>query len=208
MTRSLLHRLVTGTALALILGLVLVALPDSSSQPTQMAIVATDSARTADVDSDMVYVLAVGSDQRPGEDLLHTRGDAIQMVSINTRTGAAAVIGVPRDSYVSIPGHGHEKINAALYFGGPKLFGQTVGDLVGIQPDYVFLSSFKQFQRLVGGIGGVEINNPFYFDDEYLKEKASRPARSTSPATRRWPTPGSGTACSAATSTVRGTSRS
>ena len=56
--------------------------------------------------------------------MLHSRGDALQLVGINTRTDAATAIGVPRDSWVSIPGHGMNKINAALYYGGPQGIGR------------------------------------------------------------------------------------
>ena len=81
--------------------------------------------------------------------MTHSRGDALQLVGMNTRTGAAAAIGIPRDSWVDIPGHGHDKINASLYFGGPQLLGQTVGNLVGIQPDYVFVTRFPYFIAMV-----------------------------------------------------------
>ena len=40
--------------------------------------------------------------------------------------GKAALISVPRDSYVDIPGHGKNKINAAYAFGGPELMVQTI----------------------------------------------------------------------------------
>jgi LCP family protein required for cell wall assembly len=99
------------------------------------------------------------------------------MVGIDTRTGAAAMLGVPRDSWVAIPGHGSNKINSALYFGGPQLFGKVVGDLVGIQPDYVFVTRFEKFQHLVGGIGGIDIDNPFYFADESLKKHGFQAGR-------------------------------
>ena len=98
-----------------------------------------------DLTPDVVWILAVGSDARPGEDMTHTRGDALQLIGINTVTGAAAAIGVPRDSWVPIPGVGSNRINASLYYGGPQLLGQTVGDLVGIQPDYVFVTRFPFF---------------------------------------------------------------
>jgi len=103
--------------------------------------------------------------------MTHSRGDAIQMVGINTRTGSAAILGVPRDSWVSIPGHGMNKINSALYFGGPRLFGQVVGNLVGIQPDYVFVTRFEKFQSLVNRIGGIDIHNPSFFADDPIKPK-------------------------------------
>jgi LCP family protein required for cell wall assembly len=75
------------------------------------------------------------------------------------------MIGVPRDSYVNIPGHGSEKINAALYFGGPKLMGRAVGNLVGVQPDYVFTAGFDGFRQMVNAIGGVTVRSQFAFSD-------------------------------------------
>jgi len=88
---------------------------------------------------------------------------------MNTKTGAAAAIGVPRDSYVDIPGVGHDKINASLYYGGPQLLGETVGNLIGIQPDYVFITRFEKFREMIGTIGGVEVDNPISFGDDSLK---------------------------------------
>ena len=109
--------------------------------------------------------------------MTHTRGDALQLIGINTKTGAASAIGVPRDSWVDIPGYGFDKINASLYFGGPKLLGQTIGNLVGIQPDYVFVTRFKFFQDMIDGIGGIDVDNPVAFsDDRTSSRRASRPA--------------------------------
>ncbi len=143
--------------------------PNSAVNSTEAALVKVDTADGVDLTPDVVWILAVGSDARPGEDMTHTRGDALQLIGMNTKTGAAAAIGVPRDSWVSIPGYGYNKINASLYYGGPKLLGQTVGNLVGIQPDYVFVTRFKFFQALITDIGGIDVQNPIAFDDTYLK---------------------------------------
>jgi LCP family protein required for cell wall assembly len=155
--------------LAVVLLLAAVMVPDSAVKPTQMTLVKLHRATGVDVDKDVVWILAVGSDARPGEDMTRSRGDALQLIGMNLKTGAAAAIGVPRDSWVSIPGYGSNKINASLYFGGPELLGQTVGNLVGIQPDYVFVSRFKFFQALVTGIGGVDVHNAVAFNDPYLR---------------------------------------
>jgi LCP family protein required for cell wall assembly len=164
------RRLVT---LAAVLAVAAVVVPDSAVKPTQMELVkinrATGVAYAAAHDKDVVWILAVGSDARPGEDMTRVRGDALQLVGMNLRTGAATAIGVPRDSWVPIPGYGSNKINAALYFGGPQALGAAVGDLVGIQPDYVFVSRFKFFQALIGSIGGIDISNPRRFVDPSLK---------------------------------------
>jgi polyisoprenyl-teichoic acid--peptidoglycan teichoic acid transferase len=159
----------------LVLGMVLAAaalvVPASSVSSTEMELVEVHRASGVDLSPDVVWILAVGSDARPGEDMTRSRGDALQLVGMNTRTGAATSIGIPRDSYVPIPGHGNEKINAALYFGGPQLLGRAVGDLVGIRPDYVFVTRFTFFIAMVKEIGGIEVRNPRAFADEYLKPR-------------------------------------
>jgi polyisoprenyl-teichoic acid--peptidoglycan teichoic acid transferase len=143
--------------------------PSSTVKPTDLALVKLNHASSVDVSPDVVWILAVGSDARPGEDMTHVRGDALQLIGMNTKTGAAAAIGIPRDSYVYIDGVGSDKINAALYYGGPELLGETVGNLIGIQPDYVFITRFEKFRAMIGTIGGVEVDNPIAFDDYYLK---------------------------------------
>jgi len=163
------RRLVT---LAVVLAVAAVVVPDSAVKPTQMELVKINRATGVDYpesSKDVVWILAVGSDARPGEDMTRARGDALQLVGMNLRTGAATAIGVPRDSWVPIPGYGSNKINAALYFGGPQALGGAVGNLVGIQPDYVFVSRFKFFQALIGSIGGIDISNPRRFVDPSLK---------------------------------------
>ncbi|HEY1118653.1 MAG TPA: LCP family protein [Acidimicrobiales bacterium] len=163
------RRTVRLATVGLVLALAALVVPDSAVKSTEMALVKVHSTSGVDVTPDVVWILAVGSDARPGEDMTRTRGDALQLVGMNTRTGAATAIGIPRDSWVPIPGHGSDKINAALYFGGPQVLGEAVGNLVGIQPDYVFITRFKFFQALIGDIGGIEVRNPRAFSDPYLK---------------------------------------
>jgi LCP family protein required for cell wall assembly len=158
-------RLVT---LALVLGVVALTVPDSAVKPTEMTLVKVDNAQATAIGPDVISILAVGSDARPGEDMTHSRGDALQLVTINTHTHAASIIGVPRDSWVDIPGHGNDKINSSLYFGGPKLLGQTVGNLIGVQPKYVFVTRFPYFIAMVKSIGGVDVHNPYAFSDDPL----------------------------------------
>lgn len=163
--------------LSVALGLAALVVPGSAVKPTEIALVRVKSASGIDVSPDVIWILAVGSDARPGEDMTRSRGDALQLVGMNTKTGAAASIGIPRDSWVNVPGRGYDKINASLYFGGPQLLGQAVGNLVGIQPDYVFVTRFKFFQALVSGIGGIEVTNPIAFTDPYLRPLGFRAGR-------------------------------
>jgi polyisoprenyl-teichoic acid--peptidoglycan teichoic acid transferase len=163
-----LARLIT---LGLVVALCATLAPSSTVKPGAFALIKLKQAQSVDTTPDVTWILAVGSDARPGEEFTHTRGDALHLIGISSKTGAAADIGIPRDSYVDIPGVGHDKINAALYYGGPQLLGETVGNLIGIQPDYVFVTRFTYFQDAIKSIGGIDVDNPTAFSDSSLKPK-------------------------------------
>ncbi len=175
--RSRLWRAFRLLVLGVVLAVCATLAPSSTVKPTDLALVKLKHATTVDVSPDVVWILAVGSDARPGEDMTRVRGDALQLIGLNTKTGAAAAIGIPRDSYVPIPGVGSERVNAALYYGGPELLGETVGDLIGIQPDYVFVTRFEKFANMVDDIGGIHVDNPIFFSDTYLKPKGFEAGR-------------------------------
>ncbi|MEO9325546.1 LCP family protein [Nocardioides sp. C4-1] len=157
--------------LALMLAVLGVAVPNSGNAATQAVLVEYRKAEGVAVsDDDVVWILGVGSDARPGEEMTRVRGDALQLVGMNTETGAATSIGIPRDSYVTIPGYGSDRINAAMTYGGPQLLGDTVAELVGIAPDYIFVTRFPFFEDMVDDIGGITVDNPREFDDVNLKD--------------------------------------
>lgn len=155
--------------LAALLATTLILVPDAGPAPTRFSLVKMERSDGVDVDPDTVWVLAVGSDARPGQNPLRSRGDALQLVGMNTETGAATTIGIPRDSWVPIPGVGSNRVNAALYFGGPQLLGRTVGNLVGIQPDYVMVAPFWGLRAMIDEIGGITVDSPRAFSDPYLR---------------------------------------
>jgi len=162
-------RVVRRAALGVVLAASLFLVPNADVNPTDTALVRVPSAEGVDLSPDVLWILALGSDARPGQSVTRSRADAIQLVGINTRTGAATSIGVPRDSWVGIPGHGNEKINAAMYFGGPKLMAQSVARLVGIEPDYVMVSSFPGLRHMVDAIGPITVTSPIAFSDSHLR---------------------------------------
>jgi LCP family protein required for cell wall assembly len=164
-------RVVRVVALAAVLAVAGLVVPDSAVRPADVALVKVRTAEGVDAGRDIIWILAVGSDARPGEDMTRTRADALQLVGINTRTGAASAIGFPRDSWVAIPGYGSNRINAALAFGGPDLLARTVAAFVGVRPDYVFVTRFPFFENMVNRIGGITVHNPRRFSDPYLKPK-------------------------------------
>jgi len=162
------RRLRSLLVLGIVLALTAFAVPDSSIRVPTIALVKTDTVRGVDHSADVIWILCLGSDARPGEMPLRSRADAIQMVGVNVRTGTGTVIGIPRDSWVAIPGHGSNRVNAALYYGGPELMGRAVGNLVGVQPDYVFVTTFTGFRAMVQAIGGVTVNSRLAFTDDNM----------------------------------------
>lgn len=154
--------------LAVVLALTALAVPPATVRDAPVSLVKLKGASAVDHEPHMLWILFLGSDARPGQSMTRSRADAIQLTGVNLRTGAATMIGVPRDAYVSIPGHGREKINAAMYFGGPQLMGRAVGDLVGVQPDYVFTTDFWGFRQMINTVGGVTVKSDFSFSDPVM----------------------------------------
>ena len=75
------------------------------------------------------------------------------------------VVSLPRDSWMNIPGHGMNKINAALGLGGPQLMVQTVEQATGLTiNDYVEVN-FLGFVKVIDALGGVNICLPYAVDD-------------------------------------------
>jgi len=116
------------------------------------------------------YVL-VGSDSREGltaaqQRQLHTgttkvaegkRTDSIILVHVPSGDGQPALISLPRDSYVPIPGHGRNKINAAYTLGGPKLLVSTIERATGVRVDGYVEIGFGGFASVVDSLDGVDI---------------------------------------------------
>jgi polyisoprenyl-teichoic acid--peptidoglycan teichoic acid transferase len=111
------------------------------------------------------FVLVIGSDARPGHVLTNTRADSIHIVGVNPRLGRVSVLGIPRDSWVTIPGAGTNRINAALAAGGPELLVRTVEQLTGIRIDAYVLTGFQGFMQLVHAVGGLQVRIPYPIDD-------------------------------------------
>jgi LCP family protein required for cell wall assembly len=115
--------------------------------------------------------LLVGSDSRAGmtadqqkqlktgsvKDAEGKRTDSIIVVHVPSGGGKAAMISLPRDSYVPIPGHGRNKINASYSFGGPKLLIQTVEAVTDVRIDGYVEIGFGGFASVVDSLDGVDI---------------------------------------------------
>jgi LCP family protein required for cell wall assembly len=123
---------------------------------------------TSDTNGKPMTILLLGSDLRLGDDVTAgvsgQRADAIMLVRFNADRTRIDVLSIPRDSWVPIPGHGTEKINAALG-GGPSLVVKTVQALTGIPIDHVMVMDFDGVRDLTDALGGVTVLNEHAITD-------------------------------------------
>ncbi|MCI3923756.1 LCP family protein [Paenibacillus sp. TRM 82003] len=106
--------------------------------------------------TERVNVLLLGGDSRGLAKNEIPRSDTMMVASIDPVTKKAALFSLLRDTYVRIPGHGRERLNTAIVYGGPKLAMQTVSDLTGLKIQYYVYTDFEGFIHLVDEIGGIE----------------------------------------------------
>lgn len=98
--------------------------------------------------------LVLGSDSR-GSD--RGRADVIVLVHVPEDRAAIQMIHFPRDLWVSIPGRGKDKINAAYAYGGEPLLVQTMEQLLGIRIHHVARTDFDGFRNMTDAVGGVRV---------------------------------------------------
>lgn len=107
-----------------------------------------------------LFILALGSDARPGQRVAGQRADSIHLIGVDLKRNRGTILGFPRDSWVPIPGHGTSKINTAMVLGGPQLMVRTVESITGIRIDFWILTSFRGLIRMVNDIGGLRVYVP------------------------------------------------
>jgi polyisoprenyl-teichoic acid--peptidoglycan teichoic acid transferase len=113
-------------------------------------------------------IMLLGSDRRPQDNVegagSGARSDTIILIRLDPNKKATALMSLPRDLKVEIPGFGTEKINAAYEHGGPRLTLKTVKRLTGLRINHVINVDFKGFYAAVNAIGCVyaDIDRRYY----------------------------------------------
>jgi LCP family protein required for cell wall assembly len=92
-----------------------------------------------------------------GHDISGSRSDTIMLLHVPSNGTRPTLVSLPRDSYVPIPGHGYNKLNAAYAFGGPKLLVQTVQNATGLPVDHYMGIGFGGLVSVVNDVGGVQM---------------------------------------------------
>jgi LCP family protein required for cell wall assembly len=113
-------------------------------------------------------LLVLGSDARPDE---LRRGDVGRTDTLLLLVGDRAqprfaMVSLPRDLWVPIPGYGEERINAAFELGGAQAAKQTVSNVLGQRVDRYAVIGLQGVRDIVDAVGGVEITVPQAIHDE------------------------------------------
>jgi LCP family protein required for cell wall assembly len=116
-------------------------------------------------------VLLLGTDRRNISGSTDNT-DTLLLFYLNPETQRAAMLSIPRDLYVDVPGHGQNRINTAYTYGerdgtgGLALARQTVSATLGIPVDHAVLIDFTVFVTVVDAIGGIDVAVPHDIYDQ------------------------------------------
>ena len=101
-------------------------------------------------------ILLVGLDSR--KDNYTGRSDSMILCTINKKSKKFVMTSFLRDSYVTIPGHGKDKLNAAYALGGSNLLANTIYDNYGIVVDRTAVFNFLFVIDIIDYLGGVTVD--------------------------------------------------
>ena len=118
-------------------------------------------------------ILIIGSDKRASEPEDTGRSDTTILLRLDPDKDAIALMSIPRDLEVEIPGVGTDKFTAAFAYGGPKLTLQVVKELTGLQINHVVNVDYLGFVRAVYAIGCVyvDIDRRYYHSNAESSEE-------------------------------------
>lgn len=105
--------------------------------------------------------------------------DSIMIVSLNTKDNKVALISVPRDLWVQIPGtNEHGKLNSVYSHwesggkgqGIPKME-EIMGTITGLKIDHGIAINFEGFKQLIDAVGGVDVSlsRPFVEAQQFVE---------------------------------------
>ena len=126
-----------------------------------------------------ILLLGMRGENVPGGGLL---ADTIMVASVKPAENKVALVSIPRDLYVTVPGtNSRQKINAVYYYGEQKKKGQgledmktIVSEIAGMPIHYSASINFKGFTELIDHLGGVELHldkpfiEPLQFHEEHV----------------------------------------
>lgn len=114
-----------------------------------------DYAITEGLPEEWLNILLLGTDARGTNK--YSRTDSMIVLSVNASTGEAKLTSIMRDTWVRLPGHGGEKLNAACVYGGPALTMRTINEYFHLNIQYYALVNMRCLVDLVDALGGIRL---------------------------------------------------
>jgi LCP family protein required for cell wall assembly len=118
-------------------------------------------------------VMGYGGDGHQGAYLT----DTMMVISIDPYNKKMAILSIPRDLWVSVPGYNDSKINAAFADGqaqngkvseGADLAKQTVSNILDLPIHYYIALDFSGFSKMIDAVGGVDVYvDQDIYDNQY-----------------------------------------
>lgn len=113
------------------------------------------SIATVDPEHKRIHILFFGTDDK-GDTT--SRTDTILLASLDTDTGKAGIISIPRDTRIYIEERGRwDRVNAVHAYGGPELAVQEIASFLDVEIDYYIETDFAGFSQIVDTLGGVKV---------------------------------------------------
>ncbi len=106
----------------------------------------------------IINVAFFGSDSRDLNNVNSGRADTIMIISINPVKKSVKMISIPRDTYVSVPGHGKTKINHSYAYGQEQLAIKTINSNFGLNITEYVTINFEGLINVINAVGGIDIN--------------------------------------------------
>lgn len=115
-----------------------------------LMLLAVTPARAEESGPFTVLLIGVDTSGRAG------RSDVMMLASVDPQAGRIRLASFLRDLYVSIPGHGRDRLNAAYFYGGEALLLRTLEESFGVSIDHTVTAHFPTLVTAVDLLGGVE----------------------------------------------------
>nr|WP_316614238.1 LCP family protein [uncultured Ruminococcus sp.] len=130
--------------------------PASTTVTTETTVSVANGGNTLLSSDNVLNILLFGQDS-PATEEDHGRSDTTILLSIDNVNKKLKLTSFQRDTYVSVPGHGDNKINSAFTYGGERLSIDTIEANFGIKVDKYATVDFSSFRDVIEALGGVDI---------------------------------------------------
>ncbi len=135
----------------------------------------TDQGSDVIMDQSVYNIVLAGVDR--DDKTWNGNADSVMLVSLNNDKKRASVISLMRDTYVEIPGHDYNKLNASYAYGGGPLLCDTIEENFRIPVERYAAVDFENLVDIVDALGGVELEwtaNEIEVANGYIKDMCER----------------------------------